>query len=73
MKGISPLPDFLGVLCKECEKPFLIWQTEYEGITPDDPDFKSYIDDGCQVKVISPEIVRDINSWCGGCGNEATS
>ena len=64
--GVAPLPDFMGVVCKTCGRPFLIWKTKYGQDAADMAEVRRYVKQGHVEAVIDSSIVGDITKWCQG-------
>ena len=64
--GVSELPDFMGVVCKDCGRPFVIWSTKFPEDSKDRAEVRRYVKQGHTEKVIDSSIVGDITKWCQG-------
>ena len=64
--GVTPMPDFMGVVCKDCGRPFLVWNTRFEQDAADHAEVRRYIKQGHIEAAIDSSIVGDITKWCQG-------
>ncbi len=56
---------FTGLICKDCKKPFWIFNQNTSRSQTDTTRIRMYLDQGhIQSDNISAEIVKDLGNWC---------
>ena len=54
----------MGIVCKDCSRPFLVWSVKFEGVNGEDENIPKYLDDGHTSEMIRNEVVGDHEEWC---------
>ena len=57
-------PQFRGMFCKDCKKPFWVWNTAFDKDEEELDAALKYAEQGHYTGNAEPAVAGDINQWC---------